>query len=74
MSGARTPAPGRRPGEPGATPHGLTRRAVLAGVSRTALLAGMVGYGATALVGCGPGRGEPWQDETFWDDGTGWVE
>ena len=48
----------------------LTRRTLLLGASATALLTacGQVPTGQSE-----PGNGQAWNDDTFWDDGSGWV-
>lgn len=55
-------------------PRFLTRREVLSGAAQVALGATLAGSASLALVACAVPVGEPWQDETFWADGTGWIE
>ena len=47
----------------------LTRRRLLGSMSSLALTTALAG-GCTGRVG----EGRPWSDETFFADGTGWVE
>ena len=64
----------------GASPLTLNRREVLLAGCSTLAMAAVLGCGAapgaTDRVDRGAavaGRGEPWDDDTYWDDGTGWV-
>jgi hypothetical protein len=61
------PAPGHRR-------LAIRRRAVLAGASAMALLAGATRSGATVAPRATPTRGLPFDDGTWFDDGTGWVD
>jgi hypothetical protein len=45
----------------------LTRRSLLAGAGRLALLAALP-------VACTAAPGVAWADGTFWDDGLGWRD
>ena len=58
----------------GEEPLPLTRREALSGTAQVALAAAFAAAPSLALVACTVPRGEPWQDETFWDDGTGWID
>ena len=46
----------------------LTRRQLLAGTGKVALLAAML------PMACAPVINAPWADGTFWDDGKGWAD
>jgi hypothetical protein len=52
----------------------LGRRAVLAGASAMALLAGTTCGGAATMPADDAAHGLPFDDGTWFDDGTGWVD
>ncbi len=51
---------------------GLTRRELLAGTSRVALLT-VIPMAAVPSLAAGE-AGRPWSDDTFFSDGSGWVD
>ena len=66
---ARSGAPARQDEAPS-----VSRREVLSATGQAALATAFAGSSSLALVACSVPSEEPWQDETFWDDGTGWVD
>ena len=70
--------PTPEPLPPSGAAAGATRREVLVGATAAASLAAIAAVAAVTLeppsTAYDPARGEPFDDGTWFDDGTGWVD